>query len=357
MLPAFSRVPGLKTAARLVASWLPGGGRRLAGDGEDATDGAEGAGQLRRIARAPDGKFVVMSDSARSSVSSSSDDGGFLTWRASQIASQRAAWRRPLVASPSLSLRSDGTGQSLAMVYTPRLAASSPSHSHTPLYISDLSSVPVPGSAELRSVHERYSQELPSLRAIHTGRFFVPVQPSPRGRQPRQVRSAPDLSSGLLMETSPESRSSSSGFGSKNTSSQQNQSSQSGSTTLTQPRIFIPPDAHPRLYIPPHGTTHAHLTPQSGLYIPPHITPPPPLGDWLDLTPTAAEVSPASVDIHYEFDAFPSTPTPPMTSYPPAKRARIDNIEARVAAMKAEFRQFRLRQEKRRRSEELESVC
>lgn len=337
-----SRVPGVKRAVQILASLLPGGGRRLAGDGEDAVDGAEGLGELGRIARDRDGRFVVMGEGARSSVSSSSDDGGFLTWRASQ----RAAWRRPLVASPSLSLRSDGTGQSLAVVYGPRIAASSPSHSHTPLYISDLSSVPVPGSAELRSVHERYSQELPSLRAIHSGRFFVPVQPSPRGRQPRQVRSAPDLSSGLLMETSPESRSSSSGFGSKNTSSQQNQSSQSGSTTLTQPRIFIPQ----RIYIPPH----TNLSPQ---YLPSHITPPPPLGDWLDLTPTAAEVSPASVDIHYEFDAFPSTPTPPITSYPPAKRARIDNIEARVAAMKAEFRQFRLRQEKRRRSEELESVC
>lgn len=332
-----SRVPGVKRAAQMLASWLPGGGKRLAGDGEDAVDGL---GELGRIARDRDGRFVVMGETARSSVSSSSDDGGFLTWRASQ----RAAWRRPLVASPSLSLRSDGTGQSLAVVYGPRIAASSPSHSHTPLYISDLSSVPVPNSAELRSVHERYSQELPSLRAIHSGRFFVPVQPSPRGRHPRQVRSAPDLS-GLLMETSPESRSSSSGFGSKNTSSQQNQSSQSGSTTLTQPRIFIPQ----RIYIP-----QTHLSPQ---YLPSHITPPPALGDWLDLTPTAAEVSPASVDIHYEFDAFPSTPTPPITSYPPAKRARIDNIEARVAAMKAEFRQFRLRQEKRRRSEELESVC
>jgi len=333
---------------RLVASWLPGGGRRLAGDGEDATDGVEGT--VGRIDRDEDGRFVVGKDDARSSISSSSDDGGFLLWRASRIASERAAWRRPIVVSPSPSLRSDGTGQSLAAVYSPRIVASSPSHSHTPLYISDLSSVPVPGSAELRSVHERYSQELPSLRVIHSARFFVPVQPSPRGRLPRQVRSAPDLS-GLLMEASPESRSSSSGFGSKNTSSQQNQSSQSGSTTLTQPRITIPSQTHPRIYIPPQ----TYFSPQPRIYTPSHITPPPPLGDWLDLTPTAAEVSPASVDIHYEFDAFPSTPTPPMTSYPPAKRARMDNIEARVAAMKEEYRQFRLRQEKRR--EGLESAC
>lgn len=336
-----------------LVSWLPGGGRRLDGDGEDTTDG------LDRIARAPDGRFVI--NSARNSVASSSDDGGFLAWR-----------RRPLVAHPSLpSLRSDGTGQSnLAALYTPRIVASSPSHSHTPLYtFSDMSSVPVPGSEELRSiherysqelpvprskelrfVHERYSQELPALRTIHSARYFVPVQP-------RQVRSAPDLSSGLLVEASPESRSSSSGVWSKNTSSQQNQSSQSGSTTITQPRIFIPA----------------------------HITPPPTLGDWLEFTPTAvAEVSPASVDIHYEFDAvFPTTPTPPITRpryenmdtpqttryrsdvkegisswYPlAAKRPRYDNMDARVSAMLAEYRQFKIRQEERRRSEELESVC
>lgn len=336
---------------------------------------------------------------------------------------------------------------------TPRIVSSSPTNSNslTPLWspsynFSDLSSVPVPSSAErsfpsstsqqrpsgylqLRNIHERYAQELPSLRAIHeeTSRlpretaFFMPVQPSPpriripttwndyrsRSRLPprhaRQAQSAPELTSahedpvtstGLLMETSPESRSSSSGFGSKNTS-QQNQSSQSGSTTEWKvPPYRTPPPVktanQPQIQIPPQYSS-SFSPPLSSEFQMPYL-----IGDWFDLNTDIQEASPASdltkldasVDGHYEFDAaFPPTPTPPIPvsiSYPrqttpgdtflpypttfysavntvgttrPKRTTKYDNIEARVQAMKEEYYAFRRRQEKRKFSENLESVC
>lgn len=388
---------------------------------------------LARISRAADGRFVLV-DSAFSSradspsTASSSDDGGFLSRRGVR---NRASWRKPLVGYPSqLSLRSDASGQSarvaavstlpgalggprfhypvrpIPTIYspvTPLFQSSSPADSSalllspwSPMYFSDLSSVRYPSSAErsfptppgfmqLRSVHERYSQELPSLRAIHEeSRSFIPVhplQPSPVSRirlpppypalpgpRPRArllprhariTRSAPELGSPDHLDRSPESRSSSSGFGSKNTSSQQNQSSQSGST-FTEWRL--PP------YRPPPPPPSA-------------LPPPPPLvGHWLELassSPSTSEqmhkaVDVGSVDGHYEFD--PSTPTPtPSTpterrdgeldstpirkSYGTVRSTRYDNIEARVQAMKEEFHEFRKRQAKRKRSHELESAC
>lgn len=364
-----------------------------------------------------------MSSRAESpSNASSSDDGGFLPKRGD--VRNRASWRRPLIGYPSdLSLRSDASGQSarvglgtffghmglpprfhypvkpIPTIYTPRVQSSSPATSSalllspwTPLYFSDLSSVRHPSSAErsyptppgfmqLRSVHERYSQELPSLRAIHEeSQGFIPVHPirdSPRIRVPppypalpnnrprarlfprhaRIARSAPELGSPDHLDRSPESRSSSSGFGSKNTS-QQNQSSQSGSTFI---EWRLPP------YRPPPPPKSA-------------LPPPPPLvGHWLELassSPSTSEVHKAvdvgSVDGHYEFD--PSTPTPtPSTptgpreidldtqtfrkSYGTLRSVRYDNIDARVQAMKEEFHEFRKRQAKRRRSHELESAC
>lgn len=332
----------------------------------------------------------------------------------------------------------------------PRIVSSSPTNSNsiTPLWspsynFSDLSSVPVPSSAErsfpssisqnrpsyiqLRNVHEKYAQELPSLRAIHeeTSRlpqeaaFFLPVQPSPpriripsswndyraKSRLPprhaRQAQSAPELtrthddpvtSTGLLMETSPESRSSSSGFGSKNTFSQQNQSSQSGSTAEWRVPLYRTPSKsanQARLQIPSQYSNSFSPPTFSDLQMPYLIT------DWFDLTTDVQETSPASdltkvdasVDGHYEFDtAFPASPTPPIpvsASYPrqtlsgetmmqyptiystvgaagplrPKKAAKYDNIEARVQAMKEEYYAFRRRQEKRKFSEKLESVC
>nr|CAI5822777.1 unnamed protein product [Callosobruchus analis]CAI5840318.1 unnamed protein product [Callosobruchus analis] len=351
---------------------------------------------------------------------SSSDDGGFLPKRSTL---NRASWRRPLIGYPSqLSLRSDASGQSagglaaflgqrflhpptlkpISTIYNPHtshIMSSSPAEPSTlllspwtPLYFSDLSSVRYPSSGErsyptppgfnqLRSVHERYSQELPPLRAIHEEhQGFVPVHPvreSPRAvpqhrlsrsarflppRHARLARSAPELDH---LDRSPESRSSSSGFGSKNTSSQQNHSSHSGSTfewRLLPP--YRPPPPPPASVLPP---------------------PPPSLvGHWLEIasaSPTASDhlhgkaVDVGSVDGHYEFD--PSTPTPtPSTPTgsrdveletgavpgPQRKsyiglRGRYDNIDARVQAMKEEFNEFRKRQANRRRSRELESAC
>lgn len=378
----------------------------------DTPDSCRGR-PLGKISRAADGRFVV-ADSVLSSANnsildaSSSDDGGFLPKQR-----LKSSWRRPLVGTSQLSLRSDGSGVSIGplpsvhhhgatntlarlpptvcTISSPRFLASSPSEAQVPwtqLYFSDLSSVKQPSSGErsfptppgylqLRSMHQRYSQELPSLKAIHAeSRRFVPVQPlatssppqpagRPRARLPprhaRHARSAPELAASPDLETSPESRSSSSGFGSKNTS-QQNQSSRSGSTV-------------------------AEWRP------PPYRPPPPPLvGRWLELQDQAKvghthiqnAVDAGSVDGHYEFDPVSCTPTPTSASTPTreerppmhqihtihvphihqvhtvhhqAPRYSRENIEARVQAMKAEFHQFRQRQARRRQSAHLESAC
>lgn len=398
---------------------------------------------MGKISRAADGRFVI-ADSVLSSANnsildaSSSDDGGFLP-KKNKL---KSSWRRPLVGTSQMSLRSDISGLSIGIpsntnggylisspnsltrqpkictISTPGFLASSPSVAvaqvpwSPTIYLSDLSSVRQPSSVErsfptppvyhqqLRHLHQRYSQELPSLKAIHAeSRQFVPVQPlatssppqsagRPRARLPsrhaRHVRSAPELAAGspdLHMETSPESRSSSSGFGSKNTS-QQNQSSRSGSTVA---------EWRPPPYRPP---------------------PPPLLGRWLELQDNQPiikighihhhhhhghnAVDVGSVDGHYEFDPVSCTPTPTSASTPTREerppvhnihpiqlpyvhqihttiqhqhkqqqpkqhhqtsRYSRDNIEARVQAMKAEFHQFRQRQARRRQSAHLESAC
>ncbi|KAH0951046.1 hypothetical protein HN011_010977, partial [Eciton burchellii] len=395
--PRKSRVPGLSLLKEILSP--------------DSPDSCR-CRPLGKISRTADGRFVV-ADSVLSSANnsildvSSSDDGGFLPKQR-----LKSSWRRPLVGNSQLSLRSDGSGVSIGpppssgchhgagntltrlpaanvcAIASPRFLASSPSGAQvpwTPLYFSDLSSVKQPSSGErsfptppgylqLRSVHQRYSQELPSLKAIHAeSRRFVPVQPlatssppqpagRPRARLPprhaRHARSAPELAASPDLETSPESRSSSSGFGSKNTS-QQNQSSRSGSTV-------------------------AEWRP------PPYRPPPPPLvGRWLELQDQAKvghthiqnAVDAGSVDGHYEFDPASCTPTPTSASTPTreerppmhqihtihvphvhqvhhqAPRYSRDNIEARVQAMKAEFHQFRQRQARRKQSVHLESAC
>ena len=260
----------------------------------------DGSHRVGKISRDRDGRFVL-ADSAGSS--SSSDDGGFLSRPGFR---NIASWRRPLVCPSDLSLSSTPP---LQTIYSPHMCSpgSSPlfpdveSRLRSVQYSQELPS--------LRSVHEQYSQELPSLRAIQE-------QQRRRRYLPRHARSAPDL----FTETSPESRSSSSGFGSKNTS-QQNSSGHS-----------------------------------DWRYKPP--PPPPPL--WLQYTsafpsPTHSELSQRiSVDDHYEFDVYPITPTPPELS--PTLRIKYDNIEARVQAMKEEFHAFRARQARRMRSE-LESAC
>ncbi|XP_018573368.1 protein turtle isoform X3 [Anoplophora glabripennis] len=421
------RIPGLRILA-FIANWVWPRDRCRSGSLSSLTwhpdylHPGSPSKSLGRISRAADGRFVLV-DSALSlraespSNASSSDDGGFLPRRGIR---NRASWRRPLVGYPSqLSLRSDASGQSasglaayflgqrfsqptlkpIPTIYTPttpKIQSSSPATSSglllspwTPLYFSDLSSVRYPSSGErsyptppgfiqLKSVHERYSQELPSLRAIHEEhQGFIPVHPirdSPRAvpqhrtrstrllppRHGRLARSAPELDH---LDRSPESRSSSSGFGSKNTS-QQNQSSHSGST-FTEWRLppYRPPPPPPSSALPP---------------------PPPPLvGHWLELassSPSASDhlhkaVDVGSVDGHYEFD--PSTPTPTPSTPTGSRdvdldsagpglsqrksyggiRSRYDNIDARVQAMKEEFNEFRKRQANRRRSHELESAC
>ncbi|KAL1139793.1 hypothetical protein AAG570_006770 [Ranatra chinensis] len=265
-----------------------------------------GGHHVGRISRDQDGRFVLV-DSAESTLSSTEDD-DYLTRPGFR---NIASWRRPLVGYPSdLSLNSTiatppSPHPSILPPITPVLS---------PPNFSDLSSVRQSAEQTLRSIHEQYSQELPSLHAIQE-------QQRRRRYVPRHVRSAPDL----FTETSPESRSSSSGFGSKNTSSQQNSS----------------------------GTADWRFP-----YRPPPLPPPPPI--WLQYTsafpsPTQSELSHRpSVDDQYEFDVYPISPTPPEIS--PELKIKYDNIEARVQAMKEEFHAFRARQARRMRSE-LESAC
>ncbi|KAG4079367.1 hypothetical protein HA402_008059 [Bradysia odoriphaga] len=338
-------------------------------------------------------------------------------------------------------------GSVMTNLYTPsresRIVSSSPANSvalteirspWTPsaMYFNDISSVLQPSSAErslskprneinqLRYLQERYSQELPSLRAIHeeTRRMaqgFVPLQiqmhsPSWRYSQPpvshhhhhrhrtrmmprhaRMARSVPDLNSPNsqlnlamhIIEASPESRSSSSGFGSKNTSTQHNQSSQSGSTNEWR---YLPPYRPP----PPPPTIYDNYP---VTFASAQDTPPYNMGHWLELitrlnaasesvnVPKAADVG--SVDCHYEFDPATATPTPTASTptgvrddhfvgdlkYTPPysqqtlplqqrkRLAKYDNIEARVQAMKEEFYAYRKRQAMRRSGVELESAC
>lgn len=317
------------------------------------------------------------------------------------------------------------------------LAVNSP---WSPLYFSDLSSVH-PSSAERsfpqgqqraqssftpNSTHQRsfrtarYINELPSLRTLHdeTRRMtqgFIPVQiPSPpmrsyyanvgphlyqhqtqQGYRPRarlwprsnRLRTVPlDLSSPMmnmnpstfhLLEQSPESHSSSSGFGSKNTSSHQNQSSQSGGTSDWR---YLPPYRPP----PPAPQSLSKSSSAQGQHHHHHYHPPSSpynMGHWLELItrlnaaampegsgPKAVDVG--SVDGHYEFD--PATPTP-TASTPTGrdestavavieqpsqhrKRSRFE-IDDRVQKMKEEFYAFRKRQAIKRAGIVLESAC
>lgn len=280
-------------------------------------------------------------------------------------------------------------------------------------YFSDLSSVQQPSSVErsishprsnisqLRYLQERYAQELPSLHAIHEekqrmAQGFVPLQielHSPSLRQyheyrqhshmpivqqrqrrflPRFIRTGPQTSEFTSpishlrpIEASPESQTSSSGFGSKNTSTQHNHSSQSDHIREWRE---VPPYRPP----PQYHTNWTDLTDSSSSYTMEH---------WMGLinrmngdsinVPKAVDVG--SVDGHYEFD--PSTPTPSAStptgtrddlfitdhshhqfttaalmhtqSLQPHQRKRVskyDNIEARVQAMKEEFHTYRQRQ-------------
>ncbi|XP_059471530.1 protein turtle-like isoform X2 [Neocloeon triangulifer] len=388
---------------------------------------------LSSIARAADGRFVL--DSA----SSSSDDGGFAGRR--EMLEHPPGWRRPIIVTPSL--RSEASGESHTLprhrlsisTRLPTMRASSPGPLTTgtwPIHnFSDLSSVRQPSSmfmpdvslptpsqmaSSLRSMQERYRQELPSLQAIHaevsprwqhvrvdvhqpaphrlSGRhvhttpLFRPLQPSspvpgqwallpkPTRVRPankralRHARSAPELrtspSRPSPLELSPESRSSSSGFGSKNNSQQTGSSSRS---PLPGPPYRPPP--------PPPLTSW--LRKPLPLYMlstwpPPPYESPPPAPD------SSGAGRDASVDDHYEFDADFNTPVPTpspggprqssesemyntflsTTSISLTPSAKHQDIEARVQAMKQEFHEYRERQARRRhksQQQELESAC
>lgn len=340
---------------------------------------------VRPISRAPDGRFVL-SSSRSSSISSSIDDGGFLThpaFRDLVVARSQPATlslqhdlssHRSEISTDSRNVPQGQTPHTAVSViysaHTPFLSSSPASTVWSPLmspnYFSDLSSVHHPSSGErtLRSTHDQFSNELPSLEVIREenerilnsyspSKVIRPRFPKLPNRHTRYTRSAPELVS-IPPETSPESRSSSSGLGSKNTSHQ------TGSTGTAEWRL--PPYRHPP---PPPPPPQIPSTP--GVAAKPQC-----LRTWLDYTPSPTHSvtsnKPLSVDDHYEFDSiFPASPTPTelvLTPLPATFRTKStlsplkhDDIEARVQAMKEEFHEYKKRQAQMKRLKELESIC
>lgn len=280
-------------------------------------------------------------------------------------------------------------------------------------FFSDLSSVQQPSSIDrtiispphshLYYLREQYAQALPSLSAIHEekqrmAQGFVPLQIelySPSLRQYHEYREQSHLpivhrsvTQKLLtarhaksnvheivspidqlsiIEISPESQTSSSGFGSKNTSTQPNNLQFYQTSDWRQ----LPPYRSPPRYRKSIGN-QSYSTDSSASYTMEH---------WLDLVNrlnpdvghSPKPIDAGSVDGHYEFD--PSTPTPSAStptgarddlfidpsnqhqfttnaliqthSLQPYQRKRVskyDNIEARVQAMKEEFHSYQKRQ-------------
>lgn len=360
--------------------------------------------------------------------------------------------RRPVTQNLHINTISANVPDSVVLSpYTPgsrisRFHASSPASSlantgvmmmpWSPMYFSDLSSVRQPSSAERsfptppsnhslpRSYYRTYGQELPTLQAIHeearrTQGFVplhVPMQDSPSIRyfgtlnnrqrykylprmERRIFRSNSEFGSpSTQMERSPESRSSSSGFGSKNTSSQHNHSSGSSVPIYQNEARQLPPYRPPPQ--PPSSSTsllatvkptthhnfhhhhHIHHHPaanisENSLEYKSPIPSSNNMNHWLDLiTRLNAEsekvnlnksVDVGSVDGHYEFD--PSTPTPTASTPTGGPRddqldhlsrkrqSRYENIDARVQSMKEEFYEYRKRQALRQSGVELGSAC
>ncbi|XP_050542439.1 protein turtle-like isoform X2 [Daktulosphaira vitifoliae] len=382
-----ARIPSLSSGCNVVLNMVNRSRSRSRSssflDG-DCVDGPEHR-RLGRISRSADGRFVLTngdSDSRRSSsASSTSDDGGFL----SHPSFSNRTWssQRPLIGARHDGSRSEDSFDSrrrpiaaITMVsdhQTPYRSSSPTSRRHPAEYFSGQDISSVQGSAEqtLRSVHEQYSQQLPSLRVIHEENqrtLLMRQQPSPRyhpnsrfrSRHMRYARSAPELTSDAITERSPESRSSSSGFGSKNTSS--HQTTAEGPESYWGIRSAVPP------YKPPPPP------PPSLFYTNEH---------WLDFTspilPSPSSHSsaskPLSVDDQYEFDPiFPVSPTPteliitsnrtpttpsPFRSRTPTqlKKAKYENVEARLQAMKEEFYAYKRRQAEMARMGYVESAC
>lgn len=249
-----------------------------------------GRASLRDWARAGLSIASERSASLPSLAPSSSDDGGFLPRLRAPLA--------PAAAPPCLRASSPQPPPwppwASAWPPWPPWAAWPP---WSPLHVSDLSSVPFPSSAD----------------------NSFPTPPFAPRRHPRRHPRPP-----APHEASPESRSSSSGFGSKNASGSQHlqHGSRSGSLAEWRPPPYRPPPAPPALR---HDDG-------------------------------------ASVDLHYEWDRATRTPTPSTGGGVGVGSGRSrDEVEARVRAMKEEFLAFRKRQALRRRSPEpqarVESVC
>jgi len=204
----------------------------------------------------------------------------------------------------------------------------------------------------------------------------------------RYARSAPELTSdgtapvnNTVSERSPESRSSSSGFGSKNTTSSVQHQNAGAASVLDDwcggragplPPYKHPPPPPPP---PPHPSSLFYTNGRWLDFGAPHVrlpsSPPlPPLlfgsADSCGSSTAASDKPPLSVDDQYEFDpVFPLTPTPtellqqtalfgptvactpsPSRSRTPTqlKKAKYDSVEARLRAMKEEFHAYKRRQ-------------
>ncbi|CAH0714275.1 unnamed protein product, partial [Brenthis ino] len=315
-----SGISSIVQCLRFTANWIWPASR--------CGDEARNWGGVRRVSAAPSTTPSPAPSSAPSPAPSSSDDGGFLP-------RVRAPLRPPAApplfraSSPALALHWPPwppwpTWPVWAPAWTP----------WSPLHISDLSSVPFPSSAD------GSFPTPPSFRSRQTvilepSRLCGPARPrsrpAPRHARPRPP---PDVLAPPPHEASPESRSSSSGFGSKNASSQHNRSSRTGSLAEWRPPPYRPPPPPPR----------------------------PPSGAGPGGTGEAADAG--SVDVHYEWDRATRTPTPSTPERTRAGGAARVDVEARVRAMKEEFLEFRKRQALRRRSPEplsppaaAETVC
>ncbi|XP_031622823.1 protein turtle isoform X2 [Contarinia nasturtii] len=278
---------------------------------------------------------------------------------------------------------------------TQRMAAQYPMHEqmlHTP-------SQYLPNSyyhPHLHHINYDQSPSSPSLVQHHHHHHHYQSQQQPLVHQrqksrllPRHIRmarSAPELGLPTVnyidttMEASPESQSSSSGFGSRNTShALHNHSSRSGSQPSVRNLPPYRPPPQPFYYYYPYdaSSTSQHSSPYT-------------MDHWVDLikqmsgdnyltrtnenqmASDAKAVDVGSVDGHYEFD--PATPTPTAStptgatrddlllstlpnsqftllqttqSLQPYQRKRVskyENMEARVQAMKEEFYAYRKRQ-------------
>lgn len=335
---------------------------------------------------------------------------------------------RVVASSPATSNSPLAVNSPWSPLYFSDLSSVHPSSAERSFPTPQQGSILSPSHRSFRSARtSRYINELPALRSLHDDpqrmtHGFIPVHipsspirsyyqnvgPQFYHQQPlmnqqtlnsyrprvktfprynRMLRQAlPELSSPVLnlnlnrnfsLEQSPESYSSSSGFGSKNTSSHQNQSSQSGGTGDWRLPPYRPPP-QPQLSAQ-HQQPYQHDTLLNSPLSPYSMS------HWLELmqrlnvaatTTDGANfkaVDVGSVDGHYEFD--PSTPTP--TASTPTGRddmqqqsndlfgalrskrtpSRYDNIDARVQAMKEEFYTYRKKQAIKRAGIVLESAC